>query len=98
MALKIKGSQVERVNALVRRLCCNCVNGSCLLLDNGEAHPCVQLLSVSGIFCRYFRKAVLPADKRLYAQIIRYNELRERKMQNEKLSRRKNHRDRPRIR
>lgn len=74
MVLRITEPQVDRVNALVRRLCCNFDNGSCLLLDDGEAHPCIQLLSVSGIYCRYFKDAVLPTEKKLYAKIINYNE------------------------
>lgn len=74
MVLKITEPQVDRVNALVRRLCCNFDDGSCLLLDDGEAHPCVQLLSVSEIYCRYFKDAVLPADRKLHTEIIKYNE------------------------
>jgi len=74
MILKIKPSQMERVNTLVRNLCCNCIDGNCLLLDDGEEHQCVQLLSLSGIYCNYFRKVVLPADKKLYAEIIRNNQ------------------------
>lgn len=27
------------------RECCNCVDGNCLLLDNGEECKCVQLIS-----------------------------------------------------
>ncbi|MDD3192475.1 MAG: cysteine-rich VLP domain-containing protein [Oscillospiraceae bacterium] len=74
MILKIKPSQVERVNTLVRNLCCNCIDRNCLLLDDGEEHNCIQLLCVSGIYCNYFRRAVLLADKRLYAEIIRQNQ------------------------
>lgn len=79
MVLKIKESQVDRVHALVKRLCCNCDEGDCLLLDDGETHPCIQLLSVSGIYCKYFKEAVLPSDKKLYTQIIRSNKSKERK-------------------
>lgn len=74
MVLKIRESQVDRVNALVRNQCCNYDDGDCLLLDDGEAHPCIQLLAVTGIYCRYFRQAVLPAEKRLYAEILQDNE------------------------
>ena len=76
MALKIKPNQVGRVNRLVRRLCCNYDKGDCLLLDDGDSHPCVQLLCVTGIYCRYFRDAVLPAEKKLYEEIIQENECR----------------------
>lgn len=71
MILKIKPSQAERVNTLVRNFCYNCINGNCLLLDDGEEHSCVQLLCVSGIYCNYFKRAVLPSDKKLYTEIIR---------------------------
>lgn len=69
MVLKITPQQRRRVNALVRRLCCNCDDGNCLLLDDGEEHSCVQLISRYGIYCNYFKNAVLPADKELYAEI-----------------------------
>ena len=75
MSLKIHPSQIGRVKKLVRRLCCCCDDGNCILLDDGEPHKCVQLISFTGICCNYFRRAVLPADKELYAQIRKYNEL-----------------------
>ena len=28
--------QSRKVNALVRRTCCNCDNGNCILLDDGD--------------------------------------------------------------
>ena len=28
--------QSRKVNALVKRECCNCVDGKCLLLDDGD--------------------------------------------------------------
>jgi hypothetical protein len=93
MVLRIKESQIDRVNELVERLCCNCDEGNCLLLDDGETHPCIQLISVTGIYCKYFKEAVLPADKKLYAEIINYNKSKnERKKQNEKLGQYNDHR------
>ena len=70
MVIKINPSQSRRIHALIRRLCCNCDHGSCLLLDDGEEHSCVQLISRYGIYCNYFKNAVLPADKELYAEIM----------------------------
>ena len=69
MIVPINPEQIEQVNALVRSACAN--DGCCLLLDDGDSHPCVQLLSVSGICCRYFLTSVLPTDDKLYSQIIR---------------------------
>ena len=58
-----------KVNALVKRECCNCVDGNCLLLDDGDECVCPQLISYS-LLCKWFRVAVLPADKLLYAELM----------------------------
>ena len=47
MVLKITPKQRVKINALVRRTCCNCRKGNCLLLDDGEEAKCVQLGSVN---------------------------------------------------
>ncbi|WP_243415258.1 cysteine-rich VLP domain-containing protein [Merdimmobilis hominis] len=47
--MKITPKQVEKVHRLVRKLCANCdEDGNCILLDDGEAHRCVQLISIYG--------------------------------------------------
>ena len=74
MKLRITPAQAERVNALIRSACCNCVKDRCLLLGGGRDSPCIQLLCVTGIYCRYFREAVLPAEKELYEEIQNQNE------------------------
>lgn len=71
MIVPIKPEQIGQVNALVCSACANCQDGCCLLLDDGDSHPCIQLLSVSGICCQYFLTAVLPTDGKLYSDIIR---------------------------
>ena len=72
--MKITPRQAERVNRLVSELCANCdQDGNCVLLDDGEAHLCVQLISVYGIYCNYFKNAVLPADKELHEEIQKQN-------------------------
>ena len=73
MLLKITTKQCTKINALVRRSYCNCCKGNCLLLDDGEEAKCVQLISRYGIYCNYFLKAVLPAEKELYAEILQQN-------------------------
>lgn len=73
MVWKIHPSHLGRVNKLVRRLCSCHDRGNCILLDNGEPHRCVQLISIYGIYCNYFKNAVLSADKELYEQIKKYN-------------------------
>ncbi len=68
--IKITPKQSVRINNLVKKLCANCdEDGNCILLDDGEAHRCVQLISIYGIYCNYFKEAVLPSDRELYEQI-----------------------------
>ena len=73
MILKFNPKQSAKVRRLARRECCNCVDGNCLLLDDGEECRCVQLISRYGIYCNYFLKAVLPAEKELYEEILQQN-------------------------
>ncbi len=54
---------------MTRDECANNDCGNCLLLDDGDVCVCVQSISYS-LLCRYFREAVLPADKKLYAEIV----------------------------
>lgn len=61
--------QFRQAKKLIRALCANCDGGNCLLLDDGEVCVCPQLISYT-LLCRYFRTAVLPADKELYAEIM----------------------------
>ena len=76
MVLKLNSKQSAKVRRLARRECCNCVDGNCLLLDNGEERKCVQLISRYGIYCNYFLKAVLPTEKELYDEILQQNKIR----------------------
>ena len=69
---RLTPKQARSVRRLVKG-CCNYADGSCLLLDDGEEAKCVQLISRYGIYCNYFLKAVLPAEKELYAEILRQN-------------------------
>lgn len=75
MVWKIQPSQQKRINRLVRSLCCCYDQGNCILLDDGEAHKCIQIISCSGIYCNYFKRAVLPADKNLYREIKKQNQM-----------------------
>ena len=65
--------QLRRVKSMVRKQCCNCADGCCLVLDDGEPCICPQLISQS-IICRWFRRAVLPADPELEAEIYQGDE------------------------
>lgn len=75
MIWRIHPSHLNRVNELVKTLCCCYDDGNCILLDDGESHKCIQIISCTGIYCNYFKRAVLPADKELYKQIKNHNKL-----------------------
>ena len=40
------------------------------MLVDGEEHSCVQCISRYEIYCNYFKNAVLPADRELFAEIM----------------------------
>ena len=42
MPLKLTSRLAKQVNKTVRTTCANYVNGNCLLLDDGDSHPCIQ--------------------------------------------------------
>jgi len=67
---RLTPAQRARCNRLIRQLCVNYDGGNCLPLDDGEGCVCVQTISYS-LLCKYFRRAVLPADKVLCADIHR---------------------------
>ena len=71
MVIKITPQQAKRVNALLRKLCANYDGGNCLLLDDGGPCVCVQSISKYGLYCNYFKNAVLPTDERLYAEVMK---------------------------
>ena len=55
--------QSRKVNSLVKKECCNCERGHCILLDDGEECVCPQLISYS-LF-------ILGLDKLLYAELFK---------------------------
>lgn len=65
---RLTPQQSRRVNALVKKECCNYDGGNCILLDDGETCVCPQTISFS-LLCKWFRAAVLPIDKELYAEL-----------------------------
>ena len=74
--LKTTPSEAEAIRHIIETHCANCdEDGNCILLDDGEAHRCVQLISIYGIYCNYFKNAVLPSDKELFEQIKKQNNL-----------------------
>ena len=67
--IRLTPKQSRKVNALIKKTCCNYVDGNCILLDDGEECICPQRISYS-LLCKWFRVAVLPADKLLYAELM----------------------------
>ena len=60
---RLTPQQSRKANALIKKTCCNCMGGNCILLDDGDECVCPQLISYS-LLCRWFQNAVLPADKK----------------------------------
>ena len=75
--IRLNEAQYRKVKKLTRRLCANNDGGCCLLLDDGDPCVCVQAISFS-LLCRYFREAVLPADRELCADIMCQHDTRKR--------------------
>lgn len=73
--IRLSDAQYRKVKKLTRRRCANNDGGYCLLLDDGESCVCVQAISYS-LLCRYFREAVLPAERELCADIMREHDTR----------------------
>ena len=63
--LKLTLKQFAEIKALIKSRCCNCYQGNCLLLDDGDTHTCPQLKTPSHIICRHFLDCVLPSDNTL---------------------------------
>ena len=70
LSVKINAKEFRKMCRLVKSSCCNLSDGNCLLLDDGETHTCVQLISKFHIFCNYFKLCVLPLDKELYSKLM----------------------------
>ena len=67
-------AQRKQANALIRRECCNCEDGDCIALDDGDTCTCPQMISFS-VCCKWFRWSVLPQIGMLEAEIFRDKEL-----------------------
>ena len=67
-------AQRKQANALIRRECCNCEDGGCIALDDGDTCTCPQMISFS-VCCKWFRWSVLPQIGTLEAEIFRDKEL-----------------------
>ena len=70
--IEMTASQRKEVKELVKGSCANYdrSTGECLLMDAA----CYQACNFTGL-CRYFKEAVLPADKLLYAQLVKLDSI-----------------------
>ena len=71
---RMNPAQRKQANALIRRECCNCENGDCIALDDGDSRTCPQMISFS-VCCKWFRWSVLPLVGTLEAEIYRDKDL-----------------------
>ena len=57
---------------LIKKLCANCSNGNCFLLERDEPVSCPQIISQS-VCCKYFRYVLLndPEAKELKARLLK---------------------------
>ncbi len=67
-------AQKKQAASLIRRECCNCEDGNCIVLDDGDTCACPQMISYT-VCCKWFRWAVLSLDKALKAEIYRGRDL-----------------------
>ena len=61
--------QFSEIKTMIKSRCCNCYQGNCLLLDDGDTHTCPQLITPSHIICRYFLACVLPSGNALLKSV-----------------------------
>lgn len=63
--MKVSEEQRTACRKILQEECANYQDGNCLLLEE----PCPQMLSVTGLICKYFKDAVLAGHPQLYAEI-----------------------------
>ena len=71
--IRMTPEQAAMVKKVVRKRCCNYIDGNCLLLDGLDPCPCPQLITRS-LICRWFFAAVLPGEKDLHRELIQEGE------------------------
>ncbi len=71
--IRITPEQESKVKKVVRKQCCNAIDGNCILLEGLDPCPCPQLITRS-LICRWFLTAVLPGEKELKQELIRKGE------------------------
>lgn len=71
--IRMTPEQAAKVKKVVKKQCCNCMDGNCLLLDGLDPCSCPQLIT-RPLICRWFLLAVLPGEKELHQELIERGE------------------------
>lgn len=71
--LRMTPEQASKVKKVVKKQCCNYIDGNCILLEGLDPCPCPQLITRS-LICRWFLTAVLPGEEELEQELIKKGE------------------------
>ncbi len=71
--LRMTPEQASKVKKVVKKQCCNHIDGNCILLEGLDPCPCPQLITRS-LICRWFLVAVLPGERGLEQELIKKGE------------------------
>ena len=58
MVFRITPKQRAKINTLVRKTCCNCYKGNCLLLDDGKSEMRAAHFSVRYLLQLFFESGI----------------------------------------
>lgn len=73
--IKVTDKQLKEMKKNIKSGCCNYDNGQCIVLDC----ECPQMITTS-LCCKWYREAVLPDNKLLYADIYKSDDVSKCKM------------------
>ena len=68
--IRMTPEQASKVKKVVKKQCCNAIDGNCILLEGQDPCPCPQLITHS-LICRWFLSAVLPGERELEQELIK---------------------------
>lgn len=71
--IRMTPEQASKVKKVVKKQCCNHIDGNCILLEGMDPCPCPQLITRS-LICRWFLSAVLPGERELEQELIKKGE------------------------
>lgn len=67
---RMNDDQLKQVRTLIKKRCCNYIDGGCILFDWSFCNTCPQWITYS-LNCHWFRDAVLPNDLALQESILK---------------------------